>query len=232
MADKDDPILAELKAFLGVGNVAKMAAKSSWEWFTGKAKEVMNGNKIMNANPSRLTPRLGESSIGKMVMFFYDPTTKSKLKYYDRYPLIFQIGVYPDGFLGLNLHYLRPIDRAKLLLAIYQTRTKSTTKEIQLKLTYEILKSVAESQLYKPCVKRYLLKGKNEGNGVVGRLMVIEPKDWVKTLALPIERFERGGRNGGQIGAAVDKNEVWNDSNRIAKAAKKKNKPQPKKKKK
>ena len=40
---------------------------------------------------------------GNMYMFFYDPKTKDKLPYYDRFPLVFPFRKTENGFMGLNL---------------------------------------------------------------------------------------------------------------------------------
>ena len=46
--------------------------------------------------------------IGNMYMFRYEPKLKESLPYYDRFPIVFPIEPYSDGFLGLNFHYLYP----------------------------------------------------------------------------------------------------------------------------
>ena len=48
----------------------------------------------------------GRPSGGRMSMFFYDPKTKARLKYYDTFPLVLQIEPMRGGFIGLNFHYL------------------------------------------------------------------------------------------------------------------------------
>ena len=50
-----------------------------------------------------------------MYFFNYDPKHKETLPYYDRYPLVICVKLLPDGFHGLNLHYLPPMQRAGLL---------------------------------------------------------------------------------------------------------------------
>ena len=42
---------------------------------------------------------------GRMYTFFYNPKTKDKLPYYDRFPLSMILGQDSDGFIGLNFHY-------------------------------------------------------------------------------------------------------------------------------
>src|ERR1700686_4103897 len=94
---------------------------------------------------------------GRMYMFFYDPKHKKTLPYYDSVPLIFPIEKYKDGFLGINLHYLHPTLRAKLMDALmtYANNTKfdDSTK---LNISYKILKGASRTKYFKPCVKRYL----------------------------------------------------------------------------
>ena len=55
---------------------------------------------------------------GRMYTFFYDPKTKDKLPYYDRFPLIIMVKPAPGGFYGINLHYLPMGLRAKFLDAL------------------------------------------------------------------------------------------------------------------
>ena len=42
--------------------------------------------------------------IGRFYFFFYNPKTKDKLSYWDKFPMVIPIMPYDDGFLGLNLH--------------------------------------------------------------------------------------------------------------------------------
>ena len=69
-------------------------------------------NKILSGDRQRMTD---SPSPGRMYMFSYDPKTKDKLPYYDRFPLVFPFDSAPGGFMGLNLHYLSPMLRARFL---------------------------------------------------------------------------------------------------------------------
>ena len=102
--DQDDLFIQKLKAS---GAQLIRAAKDSIEW----AKE--NIQKLRN--PMRIFEKSGSPTIGEMYMFSYDPKYKDVLPYYDMYPLVIPIEMYADGFLGLNLHYLPPLARARLL---------------------------------------------------------------------------------------------------------------------
>ena len=98
--------------------------KQSIEWFRKKAREMFRGRTvrnrraIMNDELLDLKSRANSSPLGNMYMYYYDPTHKETLKYYDGFPLIIMLGPAPNGFYGLNLHYLPPVIRAKALDAI------------------------------------------------------------------------------------------------------------------
>ena len=54
---------------------------------------------------------LGRPSAGRMSMFYYDPKTKSKMPFYDIFPLVLPVDVFKGGFVGLNFHnpYYSPL---------------------------------------------------------------------------------------------------------------------------
>jgi len=167
------------------------------EWFRNAAREVssINTNRMMR-DPQNLVSAIDAKSIGKMYMFFYDPKLKKQLPYYDTFPLIFVIGPAQGGFLGINLHYLPPVLRAKLMNAIYQTiNNKRYDSSTKLKISYEILSSASRYRYFKPCVKHYL------NDHVQSKYLNIEPRNWDSALMLPTERFKK---------ATASK--VWEDS--------------------
>jgi hypothetical protein len=63
----------------------------------------------------------GRPSPGRLNMFFYDPKLKKQLPYYDTFPLVLPLETIPGGFMGMNFHYIRPVQRISLL----QQLTKS-----------------------------------------------------------------------------------------------------------
>lgn len=98
--------------------------KESINWFRNKARQMFRGrtinnrSKIMQDDLVDLKTRPNRSPLGNMYMYYYDPKHKETLKYYDGFPLIIMLGPAPNGFYGLNLHYLPPVIRAKALDAI------------------------------------------------------------------------------------------------------------------
>ena len=140
----------------------------------------------------------GRTFPGRMYTFFYDPKTKRDLPYYDRFPLIFKIKNIDGGFLGINMHYLPPQLRARLMDALYPLATNRNYDETtRLRLTYEILNSATKYRFFKPTIKKYL------NSNVRSRYIQINANQWDMALFLPTERFVK-----------KNKNFVWRESRR------------------
>jgi len=123
--------------------------------------------------------------IGHMYHFIYDPKGKKTLPYYDTFPLIFMVGEAEGGFYGINLHYLPPKLRAKLMDALYNLSTdKRYDETTKLKMSYNILKGASRFKWFKPTFKHYLV------NHVRSRFMEIESPEWDIALMLPTSRFK------------------------------------------
>ena len=144
------------------------------------------------------TALTGRTFSGRMYTFFYDPKTKKDLPYYDRFPLIFKIKNVSGGFLGINMHYLPPQLRARLMDALYPLVTNRKYDETtRLRLTYDVLNSAAKYRFFKPTIKKYL------NNHVRSRFILINANQWDMALFLPTERFVK-----------KNKNFVWKESRR------------------
>lgn len=168
-------------------------------WFRETALRVrsVNRNKYMEtADANNLQTTIDEESIGSMYSFFYDPKHKLTLPYYDMFPLIFVIGLKPGGFLGINLHYLPPVLRAKLMDELHKIASdRKYNDKTKLIVSYELLNKAARFRYFKPCVKHYLL------DHVQSKFLKIDPFYWDAALMLPTEKF-----------AKADIDHVWNDS--------------------
>lgn len=150
------------------------------DWFYGKARSAAGYRKNIVNNSER---ERDQTIIGKMYFFYYDPKTKDKLPVYDRFPLVFPIERYADGFLGLNLHYLGGGERAALLNKLSSFRTNNQyNKYTKLKLSYDLLSSTKRlASATRPCIKRYLF------NHVRSRFIEITADEWDKAIELPVE---------------------------------------------
>jgi hypothetical protein len=127
---------------------------------------------------------------GRLCMFTYIAKGKETLKYYDRFPLVFPIDIKADGFMGLNLHYLPPPERAKLMDALWPyINDDKLPDSAVLEISYKILKGAARLKYYKPCIKHYL------NTNVMSRFVQIDPSEWNMALFLPTERFVGRSKN-------------------------------------
>jgi len=171
--------------------------RDSRTWFREAAGNVrsVDKNKMMG-DKNNVIDKINVNNIGKMVMFFYDPKLKKELPYYDTFPLIFPISFDSNGFMGINLHYLPPVLRAKLMDALYQTiNNRKYDESTKFKINYSILNGAAKYRYFKPCVKKYLW------GHVRSKFLTVPIRMWDAALMLPTERFQK-----------MDKRNVWKDS--------------------
>lgn len=162
--------------------------RASLDWFRDEAGRMrrISASRIMQEERSQLVPTINIRSIGKMYMFFYDPKHKETLPYYDRFPLVFPFKIMNDGFYGLNMHYIHPMLRAKLMDAFMQVMNNNKYDETtRVKMNYELLNSSARYKYFKPCVKRYLT------NHVTSKFLYVDPNKWASALFLPTEKFAK-----------------------------------------
>lgn len=175
------------------------AVKSATQWLQEQAQLVRSvrlPEKILNQPSDRLTNKI---EVGRMYLFLYDPKTKDDLPYYDRIPLIFPFQKADGGFYGINLHYLPPMLRAKLMDALHTLANNTTYDDsTKLKISYKILSNAAKFKYFKPCVKHYL------NNHVRSRFLWVPANNWNSVLFLPIDRFVKARRE-----------KVWRDSQRM-----------------
>ena len=124
-----------------------------------------------------------DALIGRLYFFKYDPKGKAYLPKYDKFPMVFPIEQYQDGFLGLNLHYLDARQRKSLLDQLVEFRNNDKYDETtKLKLSYQLLQgSKRLNSLGRPCVKRYLF------NHCRSQFIEIYIDEYDKAIQLPVE---------------------------------------------
>lgn len=129
-------------------------------------------------------------------MFSYDAKHKATLPYWDALPLVIVVDFKPDGFTGLNLHYVPPLVRKSILQALRNNLnwepivsdflTKSEKNKIA--LNYGILSRLSQFRVMKPCFKRYLF------SHVRSNFMYIDPIEWERAVMLPTEKFQKASK--------------------------------------
>tara|TARA_Y100000114_G_scaffold146023_1_gene156310 strand:+ start:1322 stop:1915 length:594 start_codon:yes stop_codon:yes gene_type:complete len=173
--------------------------RQSREWFSKKVQELGTVNRTQLLKDTALDPTSRELA-GSMYMYFYDPKTKEKLPYYDRFPLVIMVEDAEGGFYGLNLHYLRPDIRAKFLDELMKLAPKKATEKSRItKMRYDLLKGVQKYKEFKPCFKRYL------GSQIKSKMVRVPMTEWEIAVFLPTEQFKK-----------KSKTAVWADSLKIA----------------
>jgi hypothetical protein len=178
------------------------SVRKSRDWFEQQvlimSRQQITPQKVLQGNIEQLTNRVMP---GFMYMFAYDPKGKAELPYYDRFPLVLPFRKTPDGFIGLNMHYLPYQFRILLLdrLLIFKNNSKfdETTR---IKYSWALIDGVSKYAAAKPCVKQYLT------GHVRSRFRQINSNDWATAMLLPVERF---------VGAS--KQEIWADSRKVMK---------------
>lgn len=169
------------------------------DWFRDKALQVTSKSTNINrltTKQSSLANTVPMVRLGRLTMYRYDPKWKDELPYYDKFPMIFPIELYDNGWLGINLHYLPPVYRARLMDAIWDTANNAAYNDTtRMQITYEIMKSAAKFRYFKPCIKRYLT------SHIRSPLMEVDVNEWDYALFLPLARFEKARQR-----------KVWDDS--------------------
>ena len=173
------------------------AVKKSRGWFeqqvTLLTKQNYTPQKVIGGQPDQLTTTILP---GNLYLYGYDPKMKKELPYYDRFPLVFPFRKTPDGFLGLNMHYLPYPLRIKLLDALMMFKSNDKMNEAtKLKYSWSTIDGISKFKAAQPCVKHYLV------DHVRSPFKVIPSYDWATAMLLPVEKF---------VGA--NKLEVWADS--------------------
>jgi hypothetical protein len=173
------------------------AVKKSRGWFdqqvTLLSKQGITPPKLLTGEQmvARITP-------GKLYMFMYDPKLKKELPYYDKFPLVFPFRSTPDGFIGLNMHYLPYQLRIRLLDSLLVFKSNNRMDETtRLKYSWQVIDGISKFKPAQPCVKQYLI------GHVRSQFRQVVAEDWATAMLLPVERF---------VGAS--KLEVWADSQR------------------
>jgi hypothetical protein len=152
-------------------------------WYRETASKFSSVKESDIFSDSRLTNRV---SVGSAYFFMYDPKHKVKLPYYDSFPMVFPFSKTKNGFLGINVHYLHPVLRARLMDMLYEFANKDELDDkTKLRINWEILKNASAHPYVAPCVKRYLSAHYRS------RFVYISPQTWDVALFLPVERFQK-----------------------------------------
>lgn len=168
-------------------------SRTARRWLRTKMENLRVSRTGFMRDRSRLK---NKSLVGRMYFYFYDPKHKNTLPYYDRFPLVIPIKRQPDGFIGLNLHYISPKQRIILLDKLSTILNNDAYDETtRFNISYNFLKAATKIYEAKPCMKKYLFKH------IESRFLEITADEWDIAALLPVEFFEK-----------EKKNKVWTES--------------------
>lgn len=164
------------------------------QWYRNQAASFFTTpSRVMLESPLNDLKRMPQ--IGNMYMYWYDPKWKDILPLYDKFPCTIVFKLYEDGFLGLNLHYLKLPVRAAFMDQLYQYTNDNTNydEKTRFMLTYNLMKHTASLDAFRPCIKRYLT------NHVRSRFLKIPPVNWDTALFLPVEQWNDPNESRNQL---------------------------------
>lgn len=110
--------------------------------------------------------RVSRISPGMVITYSYNATTKG-LPYWDMYPLVMVTQVTATGWFGLNLHYLHPQIRARVLW-------EQTNKNV----------SIIDNK------KSFLAMKQYNAKNVVSKLMEVPQEYFEYVIQMPYEKFQ------------------------------------------
>ena len=160
-------------------------SRESHRWLLTKINELRNVSQIPRGIAGEDFRKERRFQLGKLYHFYYDPKGKEDLPYYDRFPLVLALEKYPDGFLGLNLHYLPVKYRVAFLDKLLDYAILDADNDPRrIKITYDILQASKRFKEFRPCIKRYL-----HGH-IKSKILTIQPKEWEVAVFLPTHLFK------------------------------------------
>ena len=188
-----------------VKNNTRQSQAQAMEWFHQLIKGQVDAKGRAKSSARRMPQdafalKAGLPVIGQMYFFIYDAKLKDELPYWDRFPLVIPVNYYDNGFLGLNLHYLPPMQRAILLDKLMDYKKAYKTPRAFMKVSYALLKSAVKSSLFAPTVHRYLTWH------VKTAFVKVESEYWERAARLPVQQFQKASSA-----------QVWKDSAKAVK---------------
>jgi hypothetical protein len=118
--------------------------------------------------------------LGQVVLFNYRPS--SRVKFYDKYPLVIITDVSGTGFSGINLHYIPPVDRIRMILlmgSMVFNRKETDIQKIRVKILSLLNKKIF-AKYYGTVFNNYTTKN------ILGKPKITIPEEWTHFAFLPV----------------------------------------------
>ena len=155
--------------------------RKSVDWYRKNVADL--SNRITATALMRSGKLNGIPSKGRLNFFFYDPKYKQVLPLYDRFPLVLPLETIPGGFMGLNFHYIRPVQRVSLLNNLQRFATGGMKPSTRIDATYDGIKGVS---ITKNMIKKYLY------GHVRSSFLRVDFDEAALAVMLPVQQFKKG----------------------------------------
>ena len=173
MASEFDNIRAQ------AGDVERSA-----NWYMKTVRNVASGinspNEVFGSDLGSYAQTL---DIGQMYAFRYDPKHKETLPYYDLFPLVVLSEPLPTGFSGINLHYIPPLVRARLLGKLMEASDLDIDIKSKLRSQWGFIRNFSRYPEVRGAVKKYLT------SQISGRMYKVNPVHWKSAIFLDTQQF-------------------------------------------
>lgn len=188
-------VLDKKKGFLDTSNQKFAAKTSAVRWFTKAVAGISSKHSKMPEGLYTINGR-EHPFYGEMALFGYDAKHKDKLPYWDAYPLIIVTAIRPNGFSGLNLHYMPPQARKEIIKYLVHYKNKSKSPMLYAHKVVPVLNQLSKSDIAF-CYKNYL------GSHVRSKFVIVGKEYWELACELPLQEFRKATAR-----------EVWADRRR------------------
>ena len=155
--------------------------RKSVDWYRKNLADL--NNRVTAAALMRSGKLNGIPSKGRLNFFFYDPKYKQVLPLYDRFPLVLPLETIPGGFMGLNFHYIRPVQRISLLNNLQRYTSGGMKASTRIDATYDGIKNV---RIARNTIKKYLY------GHVRSSFLRVDFDEAALAVMLPVQQFKKG----------------------------------------
>ena len=145
--------------------------RKSVDWYRRNVADL--SNRITAAALMRSGKLNGIPSKGRLNFFFYDP----------KYKQVLPLETIPGGFMGLNFHYIRPVQRVSLLNNLQRFATGGMKASTRIDATYDGIKNV---RITKNMIKKYLY------GHVRSSFLRVDFDEAAMAIYLPVAQFKKG----------------------------------------
>lgn len=164
---------------------------ASLKWFSQYVPRSFNRTRTARMFMDRSMWR-NKVIVGNMYFVQYSALHDDKLPFWDKFPLIFPFNQSTskagDKLVhAINMHYLSPALRYRAMTVLLKMRNEQRYREkTKLNISWAVLSSAAESDLFKHAVKTYRV------DHYQSVFVKIPSQAWELTLFLPLARIVRG----------------------------------------